>query len=523
MIFLLCYLICFSVPSLIIHADTSKPIYLILFEKEKKIELVKDLIEKKQNQFEFRVESLKDLQITNDPVEIETYLKTIPNLGYVLFMGNMKPKACTINLLDDYPVTIETDFLISNLPIGRWPFNIPVPVVTNKLELDQFLSSGIFPIGQFKQYLGHTQEGCWNSRGINLAVYGEDLKKNFVQKNLKFTTLYETEGLNPDGKPIGQQGPNSFKPDFPLDKTLEIFNNSNLSFVASSALISPFDKKNNLYICTYFSSPQRIIWVNDVNKNYLADYNVIPKLSEIQISSLFPDDPETLEKKERIVFLLTFFNKDDFGKELAKRSTLVISPNPKNRVTQLPLYTGLKNGNLTNCAILSDILSASVKDLRINTSIGNFIHQVLPSLYNNSGNDIDDYYYIKYPIMSLEIYGDPSVSLSEFFKLPQIELEPEKLDKELIIDMGYKDNYTFSIKNTGEANLKWKIASLPFFIETDKLEGENEPQTSSNIKLIRKETQLLVAPKERSGTLIIETDDPSRNSIEIKIIAKGLF
>ncbi len=124
--------------------------------------------------------------------------------------------------------------------------------------------------------------------------------------------------------------------------------------------------------------------------------------------------------------------------------------------------------------------------------------------------------------MSLEIYGDPAIPVNDIVALPQIELEPQKLDEELIIDMGYQNSYTFAIKNTGEAKLKWQITP-PDFVNVDKLQGENEPQSSISITLTRKELELLVAPRQRKGKLIIKTNDINRAQILISICAKGLF
>nr|MBP8617660.1 hypothetical protein [Candidatus Paceibacterota bacterium] len=73
----------------LVRAET-KPVYLILFEKEVKSELVQDLINKKQHQFSFKIESLIDLKIPNDPTALTKYFNSISNLEYVLFMGNLK-------------------------------------------------------------------------------------------------------------------------------------------------------------------------------------------------------------------------------------------------------------------------------------------------------------------------------------------------------------------------------------------------------------------------------------------------
>ncbi len=95
----------------------TKGVYLILFEKEKKIELVQELVNTRKNQIKIKIESLQDLKIPNNALEIKKYLSAIPTLHYLLFMGNLDCLKQNINL-PGYSRDIETDFLIKDVPIG---------------------------------------------------------------------------------------------------------------------------------------------------------------------------------------------------------------------------------------------------------------------------------------------------------------------------------------------------------------------------------------------------------------------
>ena len=100
--------------------------------------------------------------------------------------------------------------------------------------------------------------------------------------------------------------------------------------------------------------------------------------------------------------------------------------------------------------------------------------------------------------MSLEIYGDPAIPVNDIVALPQIELEPQKLDEELIIDMGYQNSYTFAIKNTGEAKLKWQITP-PDFVNVDKYK-ENELSKARQYHFNRKIRT--IAPRQEKEAII---------------------
>lgn len=497
----------FLISPLLVRAE-AKPVYLILFEKEAKIELVQDLINKKQHQFSFKIESLVDLKIPNDPTALTKYFKSISNLEYVLFMGKLQPRTETIDFPEyGYQARLNTDFFVDDLPLGKWPFNSPVPVVQEKAK--KIITSGILPIYQFRQYLGFWEGKKWSLNGYNPTEEGERIKSALHKQGIQFSTLYETEGLGHDGNGLEEQP----QPDFVLNESAKIFNQSHLVFLESGKLQFPADQKNNIIPYHYFSSPQRIIWREDLNKDSYADCE-----KEVEILPLVPVDE--IQKQNRIAFVLVYLDSDRYINTVAQNSIITIVPKIDNRITQLPFEVGKKASIMSSgLNILRAVILCS-SDLP-NYTIGKFIYSKLPELYQGSDTKYSHQY--KYSVLSLEIYGDPSVTLSEIADLPrpQLVLKPETVDRSLVIVLGKKNSYELTLKNVGQLDLQWEISETPNFIKTNKIRGTIKPnkETVITLTLKEKEVESLIAPKTQTGLLVLETNDPDRKSIRIKIKA----
>lgn len=487
----------------LVRAET-KPVYLILFEKEIKMELVQNLIHKKQNQFNFQIESLIDLKIPNEPETITEYLKSISNLKYVLFMGDLKPRKETIELKDyGYTATIETDHIIKDIPIGRWPFNTPVPTIKEKKN--ELISSGILPIGRFRQYTGTRDGKRWKIEGSDMRAYGEKFKKNFSNRKLPFFTLYETEGLGPNGGTIEEP-----EPDYSLEESIKIFNNSNLSIMSSTeSLRVPYGSDDKIVSYNYPSFPQRIVWKEDEDGDDYIDNNE---------SLVFPIVPvNQIEKQDRIAFIMVYLDpKDKYIDTVAQNSVVTIAPKSDNRYNSIAIQF-FKSALISNNFSLLDCLSYQFSNL-IDSSIGEFVFQSLPLSYVGKP-DTKALCFLRYSTLSLEIYGDPSVSLSELTDIPhaQIVFEPESVDKTLVINMGNKNSFDLTMKNIGPLDLQWRVIETPNFIKTNKIRGTIKPEKETVITLTRKEAESKVAPKTQSGFFVIETNDPNRTIIKLKI------
>jgi len=487
----------------LVRAET-KPVYLVLFEKEVKSELVQDLINKKQHQFSFKIESLIDLKIPNDPTALTKYFNSISNLEYVLFMGNLKPRTETIDFPEyGYQARLNTDFFVDDLPIGRWPFEISVPVVKEKAK--KIITSGIFPICQFRQYLGSWEGKKWHLKGYNPTEEGERIKSALHKQGIQFSALYETEGLGPDGNGFEEQP----QPDFVLNESTKIFNQSHLVFLESGKLQFPADQKNNIIPYHYFSSPQRIIWREDLDKDSYADCD-----EEIEITPLVPADE--IQKQNRIAFVLVYLDSDQYIDTVAQNSIITIVPKIDNRITQLPFEVGKKAAIMSSGLNILRAVCLCSSDLPQDT-IGKFIHSKLPELYQGSDTKYSHQY--KYSVLSLEIYGDPSVTLSELadFPHPQLVLKPETVDRNLLIVLGKKNSYELTLKNVGQLDLQWKILEIPKFIKTNKISGTIKPNKETVITLTLNDVEYLIAPQTQTGLLVLETNDPDRKLIKIKI------
>ncbi len=488
-----------------VRAET-KPVYLILFEKEVKMDLVQNLIDKKQNQFNFQIKSLIDLKITNEPQAITEYFKAIPNLTYVLFMGDLKPRKETIEFKEyGFKATLETDFLIEDLPIGRWPFNTPVPTVT-KEKKNELISSGILPIGRFNQYTGTRDGKKWRIKGDDMRFYGEGLKKCFSDRKLPFLTLYETEGLGPNGGTIEEP-----EPDYPLDESVKIFNSSDLSIVSSTESFRiPYGSDDKIVSFNYPSYPQRIVWKEDEDGDGYIDNNE---------SLVFPIVPvNQIEKQDRIAFIMAYLDpKDKYIDTVAQNSIITIAPKSSDRITQLTPKVASKSALISNNFSLLYCLLYQFPNL-IDSSIGEFVFHCLPSLYVGMP-ETEAVCLHKYATLALEIYGDPSVSMSDLADLPhaQIVFGPESVDKTLVINMGTKGSFDLVIKNRGQLNLQWNVRETPNFIKTNKIRGTVKPDQETVITLTRKEIESKVAPKTQSGFLILETNDPNSKVVKLKI------
>jgi len=494
----------------LVRAET-KPVYLILFEKEVKSELVQDLINKKQHQFSFKIESLIDLKIPNDPTALTKYFNSISNLEYVLFMGNLKPRTETIDFPEyGYQARLNTDFFVDDLPIGRWPFNISVPVVTEKESLEKFSAGGIFPVMDFKTFTGNRKGKNWQLRGFDLRPYGEKIKKDLSNRKLAFTTLYEIEGLSA----YGEQNFNGYpKPDFPLgvENSLQCFNDNEIVFVGSSGCpMKPYNDDATVVLFDYFSSPTRSIWVADKNSNKYADND------ELVTEKILPVEQIT-KKDNRIVFLTPYLDNDNYLNTVAQTSLLTIVPKSSNRVTQLPAYVADVAQLMTDNSAVLDPLIQYTQSLP-DQSLGKFIFSLLPETYQGKSNTAL-YQRYKYSVISLEIYGDPSVDLSELTDIPrpQLVLKPETVDRNLLIVLGKKNSYELTLQNGGQLDLKWEIAETPNFIKTNKIRGTIKPNKETVITLTLKEVESLIAPKTQTGIFVLETNDPDRKSIRIKI------
>ena len=96
-------------------------------------------------------------------------------------------------------------------------------------------------------------------------------------------------------------------------------------------------------------------------------------------------------------------------------------------------------------------------------------------------------------------------------------LKPETVDRNLLIVLGKKNSYELTLQNGGQLDLKWEIAETPNFIKTNKIRGTIKPKKETVITLTLNDVEYLIAPQTQTGLLVLETNDPDRKSIKIKI------
>jgi len=121
-------------------------------------------------------------------------------------------------------------------------------------------------------------------------------------------------------------------------------------------------------------------------------------------------------------------------------------------------------------------------------------------------------------------FGPPETKLLDVVKKPQIVFEPQTVENNNIIDMGYDTSMLMSIRNTGNDVLKWKLLERSDWISMGANEGSIDAgvQEEVRVTIINKDITLSL-PKQIVGRIVIGTNDPNRSRIEIKIKAKGIF
>ncbi len=127
-------------------------------------------------------------------------------------------------------------------------------------------------------------------------------------------------------------------------------------------------------------------------------------------------------------------------------------------------------------------------------------------------------------ISCLECHGDPTMSLYDLISSPKIQFEPENIEENNELDLGYNLEGSFTIKNIGQYNLTWEIISKPEWLNIDPTFGVIKPGEKIIVHIqivftIPKITILQLA-KTLIDIIKIKTDDPYRQNIQIKIKVK---